>query len=190
LEPHHPAFWRAISNAFKRFRELPVADQAIFSANRRTKANVIWSYITYEAGLELAQSAGVILRTQFESATYEITQGQIESRIKKVNSQGFSRNYPTRRALSFHSVGQYEIFPEMWSAPIHVDIGYVPNELGLDVDQVLVVLRQGSEIIWSYEIDPPTAAAVVLPLPVPGKPPKPTRVVAKRKPKKSRGNSA
>src|SRR5690348_3971761 len=105
LEPYHPAFWRAITGAFDRFKKLPDVDKAIFSETKRARSTVMWSYIMHEAARELGALPGVTPHTLFETTTYEVTDGQIETRLKKVNAQGFSKNYPTARARSFFSIG-------------------------------------------------------------------------------------
>ncbi len=181
LEPYHGTFWHAFERAFAQFRSLTPDHQRIFSTTKRSKTNVMWAFFMEEANKLMANDAGVVPHTIHETTTFEIKSGQIETRLKKVTPEGISRNYPTKRARAFHTVGQFEIFSDLWSAPIRVDVGYVPDDTGLNLAQVLVVFRQGNNVVWMYEIERPESGAVVLPIttPVPG-PATPARVVAKR----------
>jgi len=123
---------------------------------------------------------GIMAHKKYESTTYEMS--LVEARLKKLTPAGFSRNYPTKRALEFVGVGsvQYELIPAMWSAPIRVDVGYVLDKLGQSLETVLVVCRRGGTIEWSYAIPKPAESVAVLPL-RPAQPSRPVRVVAKRR---------
>lgn len=180
LEPYGLVINRIVAGAFELWAGLPPTYQAIYSETKRAKANVISAHLRHLAARELGGLPGIVPHTKYESTTYEVVDGQIELRIKKVNARGYSSNYPTKRARSFHNLAQFEIFEKMWSAPIRVDIGYIPDALGQKPAQILVVYRRGRDIIWSYRLDTPEeGGAVVIPITPTTSPVAPARVVAK-----------
>jgi hypothetical protein len=181
LEPFHDRFIAAIREAVRKFNaiEPPTALYAL-SKSKRAKATAIWAFIMEEVRTTMSHEPGLRLVEQY--GTIEIHVGDnMVARIKKMRPDGFTSNYMTPRVTDFHSADQGELFEHMWGKPLRVDVGYIEDETGMQVAQILVAHRRNpGSIDWTYEMTPP---ADVLPLPVGPMAPAPTtdpaRVVAR-----------
>jgi hypothetical protein len=137
--------------------------QLILTKSKRATRTAVWQYMMWEAERLLSDLPGVRGARDFETMTWEVD-GRVLIRFKHVSPQGLSANYPTKRARSFTNDDQCEIFEEMWSAPLRVDVGYVLDETGLDAARVLVVRRRGADVDWVYEVEPPATGVLVVPI--------------------------
>jgi hypothetical protein len=84
-------------------------------------------------------------------------------RIKKGGEDHLGCNWPTQMALAFEELdGQ---LPGLPPETTKLEIIWLPNEIWTQIEQVLVVARDGDKLLWQYEI-PPAAGAIIETLPI------------------------
>lgn len=163
LEPFHEKFIAAINEAVRQFNTIPPPLLYRLVKWKRVKANAMWGFIVDEVEKTFRDVPGIRVVPRHGSVEIEIGDNTI-ARIKKMRPNGFTANYMTPRVTQFHSADQGELFARMWAHPMRVDIGYIEDETGTQVAEIMVARRKSpSEIAWTY---PMTAPAAVTPIPV------------------------
>jgi hypothetical protein len=165
IEPYHDAVWGVLAWAVREFNRIPEELRLPLLTLKRSLYTSIHAYAMVAVRRDLTGS-GIQLRWDYE--TVELYFGSnVVARLKKMDDEGFTSNVPTARVEAFHGGGNYELFAEMWAAPLRVDIGYQLNPTATALARVSVVRRKSPmEIDWRYDILPP-ATPTALPLPAP-----------------------
>jgi len=162
LEPFHDRFVTAIKEGVRKFNTIPPLLLYPLVKWKRVKANSVWAYIVEEIEATFRGVDGIRVVTRQGSVEIEIGANTV-ARIKKMRPDGFTSNYPTARVTAFHTADQGELFELLWAQPMKLDIGYVEDETGTRVAEVLVARRDTpSSMAWTY---PMTAPAAVTSLP-------------------------
>jgi hypothetical protein len=114
----------------------------------RGRANFLWEQAVHYAVLGLTDIPGVTIKLHNESYHFLIN-GTIAFRLKKADSEGYTRNYPTQEALAFHD-------PQLPLTGIpaakRVEVTYSLNRTQTDLSDIAVVSREGDVIAWSYSL--------------------------------------
>lgn len=155
LDPHQASLAEVIERSWDRWKSIPVENRAILNNSDRTRAGVVWSFIINEAN-DYFHPLGIVGTKEYGTVTYRISP-LVRLRFKKMNQDGLTKNYPTRRARTYNDQLPLPECPE----PIRVDVGYVLNELKTGIDQTLVSCPDGEGVRWVYAM---TESATVLPL--------------------------
>lgn len=115
---------------------------------RRTRANVVWEGIVRNAISCFDGDPTVIVRRRYETYDFLVNE-TVLFRFKKGDSNGFSSNYPTQLAMAFHDHGK-----NLFGQPQiqRVDVVYRLNPLETKVSDVLVVARDGDQILWASSL--------------------------------------
>jgi hypothetical protein len=163
LEPFHERFIAAIREGVRKFNTIePSLLYPIFK-RKRAKANAIWAFIQEEIEATFRDVQGLELKERYETIEVHIGTNMV-ARIKKMRPDGMTANYRTARVTEFHTAEQGELFAMMWAKPMRVDIGYIEDETGTQVAQIMVAHRRSPRSIhWTYPMLPP---ADVTPMPV------------------------
>lgn len=115
---------------------------------KRGRANYVWEQAVHYAALELAELPSVSVIVKNESYHF-LVDGRVAFRLKKADSAGFTRNYPTQEALAFHD-------PQLpltgVPAEQRVEVTYTLNATETDLHDIVVVARDGDKIAWSYSL--------------------------------------
>ena len=155
VRPYYPHLFQAIINAWNRYLQLPEEVRYILSRYKSARANAVWSFILHEAQ-SLFQDHSSIRAIENPQNTIFVIDERVIIRFKKLDSKGFSQNYPTQTALGFNAQLEIPGVPSL----LRLDVGYVLNDIGTSISRVLVVCRSGNTVRWLDEIDPPTTATV------------------------------
>jgi hypothetical protein len=182
LEPFHDRFIAAIKEAVRKFNSIepPIVLYAI-AKSKRAKANAIWALIMEEVRTTMGDVAGLEVKEVY--GTIEIHVGEnLVARIKKMQPDGMTANYRTARVTDFHTDDQGELFENQWAKPMRVDVGYIEDETGTQVAEIMVAHRRYPRTVhWTYSMTPP---ADVQPMPAAPTPIAPagdeTQVVARQ----------
>jgi len=114
----------------------------------RGRANFVWEQAVHYAVLGLTDVPGVTIKLHNESYHFLIND-TISFRLKKADSEGYTRNYPTTEALAFHD-------PQMpltgVPAAQRVEVTYSLNRMQTDLSDIAVVSREGDAISWTYSL--------------------------------------
>jgi hypothetical protein len=144
LKPLEAVIVRSILAAWDRWMKHPEKARFRFP---RTRANIVFEYITEEAAAGLS-AAGVHFHERQETVAYQVNQRTL-FRMKKGDQNGVSSNVPTFSALAYVTPDECLIdLPDLQ----RVDVVYVLNDLATAIDMIGVVARDGDEVEWSYPI--------------------------------------
>jgi hypothetical protein len=156
LAAHEPRLAGIYERAWAKVTAMP--ERASFDL-KRTVATVMHQMTMNELRAEYHGERGVHLMEEHETI-----------RLKKMDERGYTRAAPTQATLAFTTPEtplpfSQEDFPDLCS----VDVGYVLNELGTRLEDILVAARDRDAVLWSYAIDrgaPATATATLIPAPL------------------------
>lgn len=95
------------------------------------------------------------VRVIFESQSFKVLffpfgEKPILARFKKGDNSGRGQNQETQSVLAFNDPNA--VFPGFPEDAICLDITYSHDLLGLSIGYVMVMLRDGDRIVWSYAI--------------------------------------
>ncbi|MDR6293796.1 hypothetical protein E9232_006349 [Inquilinus ginsengisoli] len=164
LGPYHPMIRGLIEEAWAEWK----AVQACRAAQQlppllypRTLSNYIFDAIARRA--ILAFGAEDAVQVEIEAQTFKLHFKGLCARFKKGGEDKLGRNVPTQAALAFMDADG--LLPGMPPETAKVEFVWLSNEIG-DLDRVLVIARDGDQLIWEYDIDPAEPAADMLTLPI------------------------
>jgi hypothetical protein len=126
-----------------------------------------------------------LFRVEISGASVGVA-GGITCRLKKLNRKFQTSNIPTQQALDFERQVplQGELFGEPLTKerPVHINIGYWPNELWTEPEAVYTTLPNGRRSIkWAFKISgDDEASRVVIEMPIQTVADEPKRVSLKK----------
>jgi hypothetical protein len=125
----------------------------------RTVSNYVFDAIARIAVAEFAADASVHI--QIEAQTIKLFfKGGVCARFKKGDDNKLGQNHPTQASLAFeYADGQLPGFP---AETAKVEFIWLANDINTRLEHVLVVARDGDELLWDYEIEAGASAAVIL----------------------------
>jgi len=134
----------------------------------RTISNYVFDAIARIAVAEFAGDSSVHI--QIEAQTIKLFfKGGVCARFKKGDENKLGQNHPTQASLAFeYADGQLPWFPEETAK---VEFIWLANDINTRLEHVLVVARDGDNLLWDYEIEAEASGAVI-PF-VPTTPPEP-----------------
>ncbi|MFA5183553.1 MAG: hypothetical protein WC405_19770 [Syntrophales bacterium] len=149
LEPFEPEIDRCIRKAFQDWREIKKVHNLLYN---RTRATVVHDRTIYWALDIFPAKQDIKIIQKYETAWFLANNANHEAifRFKKGHGLGFSRNLPTINALAFHDPDHNTLWPEAH----RVEIVYLLNILKTKIDRILVVARNGKQLVWTYPIIP------------------------------------
>ena len=175
LKPIEPLVYSAFKMAWGDWQKTLLAPRFA-----RTRPTVLWEFIIRRADEAFSGVAGIERREKYSTVSY-IIDDSLMFRFKKGDRNGFSRNFPTQRALDFNDQNiscvddrQGLIFDDAYLP--RVDIVYILNKLLTDIESIFVVARHKNRKLWDYHINP--APAVVQEFPLETKPKTPSTGIA------------
>jgi hypothetical protein len=149
------AEWRTV----QRYREEKGMGASMYP---RTISNYMFDAIARRAipGFGAKESVMVLIDAQ----SFKVYISGTLIRMKKGGEDHLGCNWPTQMALAFEELdGQ---LPGLPSETTKLEIIWLPNEIWTQIEQVLVVARDGDKLLWQYEI-PPAAGAGAEPISMP-----------------------
>lgn len=169
LEPYHPLLRKIIEAGWDEWRRV----QAFRSKEGMPSflyTRVICNYVhgaIAHTGIPLIAVEDK-LHLHIEPQTFKIlfpgNPGLI-ARVKKGDDDHLGQNHVTQAVLDFVEADGF--LPGTSRETGHVEIVWLPNEIWTDIDRILVVARDGNELVWEYDIDrrEPSSKVVVFPAP-------------------------
>lgn len=167
LEPFHELIANIIHDAFGEWRATQaLRRQANFPPHLydRTKANEVFDAIARRAiALFGAEDRVAVLR---EAQTVKVIfRGQILARFKKAGDDWMGSNIRTQAAMAFMEADG--VLPGLPPETAKVEFVWFPNDIWTEVEQIMVVARDGDVRLWEYEIGQAKGAGALVPLPRP-----------------------
>ena len=167
LEPYHDVIrqviddswdeWRMV-HAFRLEAKLPPV------LYHRTISNYVFDAIARRAIPAFA--AKPLVNVKVEAQTFKLQFRGLCARFKKGGADNLGCNIPTEAALAFMETDG--LLPGMPPETMKVEIIWLPNDIWTQIDRVLIVARDGDELLWEYEVERPAGAKLyVVPTPTP-----------------------
>lgn len=158
LGPIEATLAKCVSDGWTRFQE--IADRVpIGPGFARTRANLVWHFIADEACHSLSNIPDMLIRRTPHTVWFHY-KGKVLFRFKKLDRDGFSKNFPTQQALAWHDP-QAELLTDQ--AGHRLDIGYTLDPTESEIDDVRVICRNGGALEWQYCIESTNAGVVSIP---------------------------
>ena len=161
LKEYEPRLWSIFERAWAEWRQVA----ALMNENElgpflysRTVANIVFDAIIRHAVAELGSDDGVHTKVEAQTMKFFFG-GKVLARFKKCDVNGLGRSIPTLAALTFEDADG--LFPDLPPETTKVEFLWVANEIGTQLEEVLVVARDGKKKIWEYSIVPESGAEVV-----------------------------
>lgn len=145
LRPREPHIVRAIVEAWREWKADPHYGLFVW---KRTRAVALHEHAVRFLTMGLSDDRGVHPISANETVKF-LCDRTVVFRIKKGDSEGRSNNISTQLALDYFDP-QACIFG--LEEEHRVDICYILNKFETDLLKILVVGRNNSRIIWSYDI--------------------------------------
>ena len=144
LRSHEPELSDCVCVGWRRWQEFA---PRFASPSARTRANVVNEFIVEEARRRFGSTSEVDVVDPPPRFLLRFG-GRVLVQFKKVDCHLRSRNYPTQLALAFDRQYHLTGIPE----GARITIGYLLDDLAVNVQSVHAILRAGSRIAWSYEL--------------------------------------
>ena len=130
----------------------------------RTVANFVFDAVVRHALHEFSDDSEV--RIIADSQTVKFCFGEmVLARFKKGDEDNLGRNQPTQAVLDF--VRAQNALPGLPPEAAKVEILYSSTEIEDGIDRVVVVARDGDDLLWHYELDDGGALGEIIPFPEP-----------------------
>ncbi|GLK81864.1 hypothetical protein [Methylopila turkensis] len=183
FEPYFPIIRKAIDDAFAEWRAIETfrVDSGFGpSFYDRTKSNEVFDGIAKRAILRLGAEPGILV--DIEAQTFKFAVKGIAARFKKAGDDKLGQNVTTQAVLAFvEADGE---LPGL-GASGKVEFVWRPNDLWTRIDRVLMIARDGDQLLWEYEIEGEASSVIELPAsPPPSSPASDDLVKPKVKPSK------
>lgn len=165
LEPYHARIRSAVISGFAEWLSLAECRAAKGYAPvlyPRTISNYVFDAIARCALTVFGSDPTVRIIDQVQTVKFCFGDVVI-GRFKKGDEDNLGQNIRTQAVLDF--VDAQHSLPGLPPAAAKIEFIWTPDLLGSAVESVLVVARDGDNLLWSYEIDPGEPATGAIPLP-------------------------
>jgi hypothetical protein len=175
LEPFHPRIRKVVELAWAEFRtvvELRAANGIGPLLYSRTVANEVFDAIARYAIAEFISDPSVHI--EIEAQTIKLFfKGGVCARFKKGDDNKLGQNIPTQASMNFEDVDvQLAWLP---AETAKVEFIWLANSINTQLEEVLVVARDGDKLLWDYQIEESAkGTGTVIPFPESPTPPAPT----------------
>lgn len=164
LEPHHSKLREAVALGYQEWQEVQG-----FRAKKgfgtvlypRTAANDIFDAVVRNAIKIFADEPEVRIIEETQTVKFCFSE-EVLLRFKKGDESNLGRNLKTQAVLDF--VSAQGTLPGLPPAAAKVELLYSATEIGDDIETVLVVSRDGDQLLWHYELDETVDETSVVPL--------------------------
>lgn len=154
LSPYFPMIYDAIAAAWNEYSQ-DIGDWGPDMTDR-SRASIVHDLTIRSAIQQFDEMQGVRVVEQNRLFLF-IFDESIALRFKKLDENKRSRNIPTQVTLDF--LAQQEI-PGIAST-LHLEAGYVLNELQTDIDGIYIVCPTRDRVRWSWALQAPDVGQVV-----------------------------
>ena len=161
LGPHLQAMRDCVEKGWRQWRQNVAESPSLAKSRTSTRANVVYDHIS---GLleEYFDSVGVPTTRKGGYLTAVLADGQIAVRSKKFN-------HPRRLTTSGVPTAQRRAIVNQQvtldgAAVTFVNVGYYPDDLGLDLDVVAISCTYGNSLLWSIDLLAEEAITAAIPI--------------------------
>ena len=116
---------------------------------RRTISNYVFDAIARRAIPAFASQP--LVNVKVEAQTFKLQFRGLCARFKKGGVDDLGRNIPTQAAMAFMDADG--LLPGMPPETAKVEFIWQPNDIWTQIDRVLIVARDGDDLLWDYPIE-------------------------------------
>lgn len=145
FQPIHGLLSKGILNAWDRYRENCVLPPG--SGHARARANAFWLFIVDEARKLFAGDPKMHIEMGNQTARFTYD-NSIQFRFKKIDPDGYTRNYPTQAALGWLDP-ENDLFPNTVQ---RVEVGYILDPTETGIEDIRIVHQHLDQVAWQYSI--------------------------------------
>lgn len=145
LKPIHGLLSKVILNAWDKYRQqcaLPLGP-----GHARARANSFWVFIVDEARSLFAEVPEMHIETGNQTARFTY-HNSVQFRFKKIDPDGYTRNYPTQAALGWLDP-ENDLFP---NTVRRVEVGYILDPTETGIEDIRIVHQHLDQVSWQYSI--------------------------------------
>ncbi|NOT65644.1 MAG: hypothetical protein HOP06_06430 [Methylotenera sp.] len=154
LMPYYDSLWRVVRSSWDDWQSDEISAKFKMSFSDRTRACIINDRMR-DASVRLAESNASIQCVIHQQMFVLVVspdnfEGCIGIRLKKLNADGFSKNQPTKQVTEFKN----QLLLPAIGADYDLEVGYVIDAFGQDLQSIDLVCPAGNGIYWKAEITP------------------------------------
>lgn len=161
LSPYHGVIRKIILEAWAEWREVQALRVKAGMAPvlySRTVSNYVFDAIARRAIPLLGAEEKI--NVDSDSQTFRFYLRGLAARIKKGGDDRLGSSIPTQAALSFEEADG--VIAGLPPETAKIEVIWLPNEIGTQIANILVVARDGDTLIWEYEMNDPASGASVV----------------------------
>jgi hypothetical protein len=162
LEEFHPRIRGVVERSWQEWVEYEPKGRLMFLP--RFRAVFVFDAIARNAVLEFAGDETIRVKVEKQTVKF-LFKNQVFTRFKKGNNKGVGSNIETQTVLDF--IDPQRTIPGLLPDILRVEFCYGIDDLGLNLNEVVVVARNKTERVWSYPLGRSLPSAEVLPFPPP-----------------------
>jgi len=161
LAPHLDALRGFLEGGWADWHEMVARSPELATSRATTRANIVYDRITARAE-EYFDAQGIPADRRGQMLAVSFDDGRLIMRFKKFRSRKLSTSgIPTQQRLEF----EFQQVVLDGTASTYVVAGYLPDELGLDLDLLAIACTFDGRVLWQIDLAG-QGLAPVLPVPV------------------------
>ncbi|MGJ8588539.1 MAG: hypothetical protein ACSHXW_10330 [Yoonia sp.] len=166
IEQHQATFWAIFDSALDELvalRDWRMKERKEPLLYSRTESNYIFDAIARTGRAMFSDVEDVEVVEEAQSVKFCF--GDIAVvRLKKCGPNGIGQNIPTQAVLNFNDPQM--TLPGLPPAAARIEIVWQSDELGLNIEKLIVNARHGNDVDWSFALTRPVEDTRVITLPV------------------------
>lgn len=147
-----PDFDHVVRTGYAKYRAYPA--EFLIDHSTRTAANCVYDHILAHALVAFDEKPGIRPIEAPGGLRLWVVDDAVVFRIKKMDEDGKSRNYPTKQAKAFDRMRTIDGVPD---APVRVNVGYLLDATATQIRRVQVARPNGPNVDWCAAILPEEA---------------------------------
>ncbi len=144
-----PDFDHVVRSGFSKYRTYP--PEFLIEHSKRTAANCVYDHILANALVAFDERPEIRPIEAPGGLRLWVVEEAVVFRVKKMDEDGKSRNYPTKQAMDFDQMQPIDGVPD---APVRVNIGYLLDDTETQIRRVQVARPNGPNVDWCAAILP------------------------------------
>jgi len=157
LAPHLDPLRGFVNEGWSDWLDAVKASPFLATARTTSRANIVYDRISQRAE-EYFDGLGIPTSRKRKFLTVSLDDGRLIMRFKKFESKSLrTSGIPTQQRMEFEL--QQVVLDG--TASTHVVVGYLPDELGLDLDVVAIACSYNRNVIWQIDLNNDGLGAVV-----------------------------
>lgn len=157
LAPHVEALAACLIGAWADWQEAIVLNPKMATVRNSTRADFVYDRMVERAETYF-DSVGIFTSKKRQFLTVSLDDGKVVLRFKKFRNRSLrTSGIPTSQRLEIEA--QQVVFEGM--AVTHLTVGYLPDELGINLDITAIVCSYNGRPRWSIDLDQASGGLVV-----------------------------